>query len=326
MNNQRVLPRLLTVLVASIVALALQASFAVSADAATTSAIEQRYKAEPALAKMLGAPTGVEYSVGSGRVRHYKWGSLYWTSATGVHEVHGAIRNRYHEMGGPSKLGWPTADEKNTYVKYDIPEQRTGGRSEFQKGTLIWSIGTTRAVWVSKPLSDALPYGSYPYWGNPTMDEETYKGVKIVNTGSGFIYGRSTGITQFHEDYPSGVHSLFNTYVRVGAHKGVLGFPVGDSTSITPVNRPEGVVQRFDNGAIYECGYNLVIDDPCELGDAFEVHGAIYYRFKAEGGVDRLGYPTSDEQAAPGGRISHFQNGTIFWDSSTQKTKVTYSK
>ena len=48
--------------------------------------------------------------------------------------------------------------------------------------------------------------------------------------------------------------------------------------------------------------------------NAHEVHGLIaktYFANKSDGGC--LGLPTSDEEADGGGRINHFQHGTISW-------------
>src|SRR5664279_231839 len=76
----------------------------------------------------LGTPDGV------GRFNHFADGSVFWTPATGAHEVHGAIRSvwaaRGWETGG---LGYPTSDE------YSVPG---GRRSNFAHGSLTWSAST----------------------------------------------------------------------------------------------------------------------------------------------------------------------------------------
>ncbi|HEX2810458.1 MAG TPA: hypothetical protein VHN80_30210 [Kineosporiaceae bacterium] len=69
---------------------------------------------------------------GVGRFNHFsKGGSIYWTPATGAHEVHGAIRDAWAATGwelGP--LGYPTSDE------FAIPN---GRQSTFQHGYITWS-------------------------------------------------------------------------------------------------------------------------------------------------------------------------------------------
>lgn len=61
-------------------------------------------------------------------------GSIYWTPATGAHEVHGPIRAKWAELNWEKgSLGYPVTDE------YAV----TGGReSEFQKGFLTLNTAT----------------------------------------------------------------------------------------------------------------------------------------------------------------------------------------
>lgn len=68
---------------------------------------------------------------GVGRFNHFQGGSIYWTPSTGAHEVHGAIRDKWAELGWErSWLGYPIKDE------IDFPE---GGRiSSFERGKIYW--------------------------------------------------------------------------------------------------------------------------------------------------------------------------------------------
>lgn len=48
---------------------------------------------------------------GVGRFNHFQGGSIYWTPATGAHEVHGAIYNKWQELGWEQGiLGYPLTD------------------------------------------------------------------------------------------------------------------------------------------------------------------------------------------------------------------------
>jgi hypothetical protein len=77
----------------------------------------------------LGKPTDAEHALADGYARSYQNGNLYWSPATGVHEVHGAILRRYLTLGGPrGEVGFPTS---NVAV---LPH---GRRSLFTDG---WSI------------------------------------------------------------------------------------------------------------------------------------------------------------------------------------------
>ena len=57
--------------------------------------------------------------------------SIYWSRATGTHQVRGAIRGEWRARGaGGSALGYPTSDE------YSIS---TGARTDFQGGYITWN-------------------------------------------------------------------------------------------------------------------------------------------------------------------------------------------
>lgn len=74
------------------------------------------------------APDGV------GRFGHFEGGSIYWTAETGAHEVRGAIRDKWIEMGAEAgPLGYPIAGEQAT---------STGVLTFFQRGTITWTRAT----------------------------------------------------------------------------------------------------------------------------------------------------------------------------------------
>ena len=80
-------------------------------------AIRGRYLAFGGPAGLLGFPLTDETATpgAAGRYNDFAAGSIYWSPATGAHEVHGAIRGRYLELGGPAGvLGFPLTDETGT--------------------------------------------------------------------------------------------------------------------------------------------------------------------------------------------------------------------
>lgn len=80
-----------------------------------------------------GTPDGI------GRYNHFQTGSIYWTPATGAHEVHGAIRDKWASMGWErSFLGYPTSDE----TSIDLPLIGPARTSNFQNGSITWTSGT----------------------------------------------------------------------------------------------------------------------------------------------------------------------------------------
>lgn len=82
---------------------------------------------------LLGYPTTDERPTpdGIGRYNHFERGSIYWTYATGAHEVHGAIRDKWAALGWEkSLLGFPISGER---------EFTEGGRvSQFERGHIYW--------------------------------------------------------------------------------------------------------------------------------------------------------------------------------------------
>src|SRR5204862_15013 len=67
-----------------------------------------------------------------GRYNHFdKSSSIYWSPATGAHQVGGAIRDKWASLGWESScLGYPTSDE------YDF---NGGRRNDFQNGNITWT-------------------------------------------------------------------------------------------------------------------------------------------------------------------------------------------
>lgn len=71
----------------------------------------------------------------SGRYNHFQGGSIYWTARNniGAHEVRGAIKVVWGQLGWENGLGYPISDE------FAVAE---GRRSNFERGALIWTAAT----------------------------------------------------------------------------------------------------------------------------------------------------------------------------------------
>jgi len=92
----------------------------------------------------LGSPTSAfSPGAGDGYFRHYQSGSIFWTPSFGAHEVHGAIRDKYAQMGWErSYLGYPTTDELSSgEVRY----------SDFQGGIISWTA--TRGAYMTPTIN-----------------------------------------------------------------------------------------------------------------------------------------------------------------------------
>ena len=112
---------------------------------AATGAIGAKLRALGGCASVLGYPITDELRTpdGVGRYNVFEHGSIYWTEATGAHEVLGMIRDKWKELGWEAgALGYPTSGE------YAVP----GGRkSDFQHGSITWSAATQVATVVMSP-------------------------------------------------------------------------------------------------------------------------------------------------------------------------------
>ena len=102
-----------------------------------------------------------------GRYNHFQGGSIYWHPSSGAHEVHGAIRAKYLELGAEASfLGYPTIDETAT-------PDRVGRFNHFQAGSIYWTPSTwahevhglIRAFWAQHG------WERNPQLGYPITDE-----------------------------------------------------------------------------------------------------------------------------------------------------------
>lgn len=136
-------------------------------------AIRAKWDALGAETGFLGLPTTDELSTacGGGRFNHFAGGSIYWTPATGAHEVHGLIRAKWASLGWEcSFLGFPLTDETTT-------PDGVGRYNHFQGGSVYWTPatgahevhGAIRDLWASLgwersrlgyPTSDELAWGT----------------------------------------------------------------------------------------------------------------------------------------------------------------------
>ena len=92
------------------------------------------YEEYEKLSGLLGHPTGDTKRLpdGRGRSNEFEKGTMYATATTGANEVHGLIRARWLELGGPaSDLGYPTSNE--------LAERADGGRvNTFEHGDIYF--------------------------------------------------------------------------------------------------------------------------------------------------------------------------------------------
>jgi uncharacterized protein with LGFP repeats len=103
----------------------------------------------------LGYPVSDETGTpdGAGRVNDFSHaGSIYWTPSTRAWSVHGAVRDKYLGLGGPSSfLGYPVTDETGTPDGAGrFNHFSNAGSIYWTPSTRAWSVhGAIRAKWAS---------------------------------------------------------------------------------------------------------------------------------------------------------------------------------
>src|SRR5664280_1584183 len=86
----------------------------------------------------MGQPTGPELGTpdGVGRYRGYQGGAIYWSPASGAHEVHGKIYDAWAAYGWEAGLlGYPVTDELST-------PDRLGRFTHFTNGSTYWTVAS----------------------------------------------------------------------------------------------------------------------------------------------------------------------------------------
>lgn len=161
-------------------------------------AIHDAWSAQGWERSRLGYPTTDELVTPdrTGAFNHFQGGSLYWTPATGVHLVAGAIQDAWAAQGWErGALGYPTTDEAAT-------ASRTGAFNNFQGGAIYWSPATGAHMltppilsrWISLGAdTGALGYPTsdpYPVAGGVRVDFQ--HGSLTVNTATGVVTGGPT--------------------------------------------------------------------------------------------------------------------------------------
>ncbi len=124
--------------------------------------------ADPHRQPFMGFPTSDEEAAGGPandpqRVVHFDGADLFWSSSTGVHEMHGAIRDHWNAN---SFLGIPITDETGT-------PDGIGRFNRFQNGMIYWTPATGAHA-VHGAILDRWSNLGYEqsYLGYPVSDEQ----------------------------------------------------------------------------------------------------------------------------------------------------------
>jgi LGFP repeat len=207
------------------------------------------------------------------------------------------INAKYRQLGGASGiLGQPVT----VLSPIASSPNGLGYFIHYQGGSIYWSAhtgahevqGSIQEKWASLGWEQS-------FLGYPVTDEtKTPDGVGRYNhfQGGSIYWSPSTAAFVVHG-------AIRDKWASLGWEKSFLGYPLTDESGT-----PDGFgrFNHFQGGSIYWTPST----------GAHEVHGAIRDKWAAMGWERSfLGYPTSDELADPGGRVSHFQHGDITWST-----------
>ncbi|GAA4662722.1 family 43 glycosylhydrolase [Kineococcus glutinatus] len=187
-----------------------------------------------ALGGVLGAPTSAELPTPRtrGSYRHYQFGSIYWSPATGSHLVKGLIRDRWAANGWETgALGFPVTDEVAL---------RGGAFNHFQGGSIYWSRPTGAHV-VKGLIRDKWAASGWETGalGYPVTDEVTLPGGAFSAFSGGSIYFSPR----------TGAHvvrgAIRDAWGGQGWEAGRLGYPTSDEYAVNGGRRSD-----FQGGSI----------------------------------------------------------------------------
>lgn len=156
-----------------------------------------------------GFPITDEYGVMRGntvlgRASEFEQCTIYWQSGVGAFEVHGAIRDTYHSLGGPiGSLGFPTSDEQN------VPGASAPARANsFQHGSLLWFGGN---VIVCRPYkifvgrfdtqnNEGIGMGQNDLYFRITIEDNGHQLLNVRYPSSGDFDGHD--VLEFNQQLP----------------------------------------------------------------------------------------------------------------------------
>jgi len=186
----------------------------------------------------LGIPVADEAAVAGvsgGRESQFQRGRIYYSPATGAHEVYGGILGKYLQHGGPSSaIGMPTSGEK------DAPGVAGARQSDFERGRVYWSAATGTNIVYGAILSKYNEVGAcQSSLGIPVSDEYAYAGGRRSDFQGGYI------------QWSPGTGAVVHTYGGGGATvTSDAGFGVFDSSGnmLTSVAAGQTVSVSYSGG------------------------------------------------------------------------------
>ncbi len=253
----------------------------------------------------LGAPTSDEFKTPNknGAGQHFEGGSIYWSPATGAHEIHGSIKDKWASLGWENSfLGFPVTDETTTPDGF--------GRFNFFEGGAIYYHPHLGTFAVPRLIADVWKKEGWEKGklGYPVSDEI----IKNNNSVQYFEFGAiiSTKASPYKVIYNS-FRANYGLYTKWRATGGIDSY-LGDL--ITPNKNYPKMFQyhfvEFQNGFIYE--------NP-GVSNAFVIKKGPFFDYYASKKWETgyLGFPISDEiPSRDNFTIQKFEGGTVLYNPS----------
>jgi glucose/arabinose dehydrogenase len=201
-------------------------------------AVDSKYAAFGGPSSVLGNPTGNEVAIAAGSWRTYQRGAIYWSPATGAHEVQGGILAKYLAVGGPARWGFPTTDESAA------PD---GRYSDFERLIIGWTPTYGAHTVANGDLTEYRNIGGPQSYGIPYIDEA--RTPDKLGSYQHFTPATSTGRSIYY--YPGiGSHEVHGgiraTWASLGWERSRLGYPITDEFSVAGGRR-----NTFQHGYIF---------------------------------------------------------------------------
>ncbi|MFK7927485.1 MAG: LamG-like jellyroll fold domain-containing protein, partial [Myxococcota bacterium] len=281
-------------------------SAALAVAAAGVGAIASRHADLGGTRGLLKSPAEGEVDIQGGLKRRYQGGTLFWSSRTGAHEVHGSILNRYRSH--ISRLGFPTTDEK--------PGKKAGSRvSGFENGIVAWHSATgAHPVWGQAYMTYAANGAEAGWLGMPlgAVVVADVRHTPETRFENGRIYQRKV-----HEEAFEVHGSILARYLALGGRHGILGFPTSHESSVFNASGAViGKVSHFEHGSIYWSSGR----------GAHEVVQPLQAAYQQQGGPSgTLGFPVSPPKRHGQKHRQGFVGGVLMKRSPSAKAQIVTS-
>jgi uncharacterized protein with LGFP repeats len=224
-------------------------------------AIEQEWLAIGGARSVVGSPVTDELPTPrrSGAFNHFERGSVYWSPASGAHQIGGAIRDRWASLGWENGvLGFPVTDESGT-------PDGVGRANHFQNGSVYWTPrtgahqigGAIRDRWAALgwegsvlgyPITDELPtpdgVGRFNHFQNGSVYWTPRTGAQQV-AGAVRDKWASLGWERSTLGYPTRGEYGWSGRRRTDFQGGYITWTPSEGAVVTEVTYPYGSRVQF---------------------------------------------------------------------------------